>query len=68
MFYTDMAIDAIQNAKKSWLNAVVQNDEMKTPLTAFVDAQTSFTKQIWKTGTDVSTTISKNAFNMMGGK
>ena len=68
MFYTDMAIDAIQNAKKTWLNSVVSNDDIKNPLNAFVDAQTTFTKQVVKSSTDVTNSIAKNVFDMMGGK
>ena len=34
MFYADMAIDAVQNAKKTWLNSVVSNDDIKNPLNA----------------------------------
>jgi len=68
MFYTDMAIDAIQNAKKTWLNTVVSNDAIKTPLTAFVDAQTAYTKQVFNTATDVSNAVATNMFNAMGGK
>ena len=68
MFYADMAIDAFQNAKKSWLNSVVSNDAVKTPLSAFVDAQTVFTKQVVKSTTDASNAIAKNLFDMMGGK
>ena len=68
MFHTDMAIDAIQNAKKTWLNTVVQNDEIKTPLAKFVDAQTAYTKQVVDSSMDVMNTVAKNMFNMMGGK
>ena len=68
MFYTDMAIDAVQNAKKTWLNSVVSNDEIKTPLTKFVDAQTAYTKQLVDSSTEVMNTFAKNFFNSMGGK
>ena len=68
MFYTDMAIDAVQNAKKTWLNNVVQNDEIKNPLVKFVDAQTAYTKQVADSSTEVMNTFAKNLFNMMGGK
>lgn len=47
--YANMAIDAIQNAETSWLNAFVKDESVKEPLQNFVQAQTAFTKQVAKT-------------------
>ena len=49
LFYANMAIDAIQSGKTSWLNQFVQDESVKKPVQQFVDAQTQFTKQIAKT-------------------
>jgi hypothetical protein len=49
-----MAIDAIQNAKSSWLTAFVKDETVKLPLQNFVEAQTAFTKQVVKTAWEVT--------------
>ena len=54
LMYANMAIDAIQNAKSSWLNTFVKDETVKTPLQNFVDAQTAFTKQVAKTAWEVT--------------
>lgn len=64
LLYANMAIDAIQSGKTSWLNQFVQDKSVKEPLQQFVDAQTAFTKQIAKTYWDMTgaiaeTTVSK---------
>ena len=46
--YANMAIDAIQNGKKSWINTYVSEKSVAQPLHDFVDSQTGFTKQIAK--------------------
>lgn len=69
-FYADMAIDAIQNTKKSWVSNFVKDETFANPLNAFVDAQTVFTKQVAKTAWDMSSATGTTMFNMMqkGGK
>lgn len=47
--YANMAIEAIQNGKKTWVNTYVQEKSVAAPLNDFVDSQTAFTKQIAKT-------------------
>jgi len=49
LMYANMAIDAIQNGKKNWVNAFVHEKSVSAPLNDFVEAQTVFTKQIAKT-------------------
>ena len=51
--YANMAIDAIQAGKTSWINTFVQDEKLKTPLQNFVDTQTEYTKQIAKSTWDV---------------
>lgn len=60
-YYADMAVDAIQNTKKYWVNNFVKDEKFTAPLNAFVDAQTAFTKQIVKTAWDM-TDATGNAF------
>jgi len=54
LMYANMAIDAIQSGKTTWLNQYVQDASVRKPLQQFVDAQTDFTKQIAKTWWEVS--------------
>ena len=42
----DMAIDAVQSAKTTWLQTFIKEDTVRKPLIDFVEAQTKFTKQI----------------------
>lgn len=55
MFAYDSFIDTIQNSKKSFVNAFITEEKVRKPLTAFVDAQTVFTKQIAKSFQDLAT-------------
>jgi hypothetical protein len=54
MFAYESFIDTVQNSKKSFVNAFITEEKVRKPLTAFVDAQTAFTKQIFKSFEDVS--------------
>lgn len=46
--YANMAIEAIQNGKKSWVSTYIQEKSIAQPMNDFVDSQTQFTKQIAK--------------------
>jgi len=59
MFYANMAIDSIQDAKITFLKQTVQEDSLKKPLIDFVEAQRVFTKQIAKSANDVITLTSQ---------
>lgn len=43
-YMTNMWIDAIQNAKKTWVDTWVKDETMNKPLHGFIEAQTEFTK------------------------
>ena len=49
MFAVDSFIDTVQGAKKYFVNTFVTDKEIQKPLTAFVDTQTEFVKQMVKT-------------------
>lgn len=51
----NMAIDAVQDAKTSFLSTYVKQDGIRKPLQSFVDSQTAFAKQLVKTGHDLAT-------------
>jgi len=65
--YANMAIDAIQNGKKTWINTYVAEKSVSEPLEAFVDSQTQFTKQVaktwWETTGAMSESIVKHFFH-----
>lgn len=70
--YADMAIDAIQNTKKSWVNQFVKDEQFAKPLNAFVDAQTDFAKQMYQSAWKMADATGNFAFVMQqalkGGK
>lgn len=54
-------IDTVQGAKTQFINQYVQDANYSKPLQAFVDAQTTFTKQVVKSVNDVTTTFTADA-------
>ena len=67
MFYANMAIDSIQDAKINFLKLTVQEDSLKKPLVDFVEAQRVFTKQIAKSANDVITLTTQTFANAITG-
>ena len=59
LYITDMAIDAIQSAKTTWLHTFIKEDSVRKPLQEFVEAQTKFTKQVAKSYFEVTGTAAK---------
>jgi len=46
--YANAFIDTIQGAKSQFLNTVVTDKKVREPLQSFVDAQTTFAKEMAK--------------------
>ena len=67
MFYANMAIDSIQDAKITFLKQTVQEDTLQKSLIAFVKAQRVFTKQIAKSASDVMSIASETFANAITG-
>ena len=67
MFYANMAIDSIQDAKITFLKQTVKEDTLKKPLVDFVEAQRVFTKQIAKSVNDVINIASETFANAITG-
>lgn len=59
MFTFDTMIDAVQTSKKTAVNTFVTNEAVKTAMVNFIDAQTDYTKNAVKAGTDMFTTVTK---------
>jgi hypothetical protein len=55
----NLGINMFQGAKKEWVKQFVKDEKIAESMNSFVDAQTSFAKQVVKTGTDMATAISK---------
>ena len=68
MFYANMAIDSIQNAKINFLKQTVKEDSLQKPLVDFVEAQRVFTKQVAKSANDVMNIASETFANSITGK
>ena len=67
MFYANMAIDSIQDAKINFLKQTVKEDSLQKPLVAFVEAQRVFTKQIAKSANDVMNIAAETWANAISG-
>ena len=67
MFYSNMAIDSIQNAKINFLKQTVKEESLQKPLVDFVEAQRVFTKQIAKSANDVITLATETFANTITG-
>ena len=67
MFYANMAIDSIQNAKINFLKQTVKEDSLQKPLVDFVEAQRVFTKQVAKSVTDVIILATETFANVISG-
>ena len=67
MFYANMAIDSIQNAKINFLKQTVKENSLQKPLIDFVEAQRVFTKQVAKTSNDVMNIASETFANAISG-
>lgn len=61
MFTFDLIIDTIQNGKKQFVNTYVTNKEVAAALNEFVDAQTAYTKNAAKAGTEMLTKLGTEA-------
>jgi hypothetical protein len=65
MFALDTTIDAVQTAKKTFVNTAFANHEaVAKALNEFVDAQTAYTKSAVKAGTDAATKLSSEAVKL----
>ena len=61
MFTIDATVDAVQTAKKTFVNTFVTNQSVKDAMIKFVDAQAEYTKRAAKVGTDTVTTLTSEA-------
>lgn len=59
MFTIDATIDAVQTAKKQFVNTFVQNETIAKALNEFVDAQSEYTKKAIKTTVDAATRVTQ---------
>ena len=62
---TNMFIDSVQNAKKTFVDTWFKTDELSKPLNEFVDAQTTFTKQVVKNVNEFGNAYGKAAASML---
>ena len=65
MFTSDATIDLIQTGKKNLVNTVfAKNETLAKALNEFVDAQTAYTKDAYKAGTEVFTKVNSEVVKM----
>ena len=66
LWYTNLFVDTVQNAKNQFLDTFVPDEKVKAPLKEFVEAQRVFTKQINRSAEEIlnySIVASKEAFD-----
>lgn len=61
MFTADAIIDTVQTGKKTMVNTFVTNQSIKDAMIKFIDAQSEYTKQAIKAGTDAVTVVTTEA-------
>ena len=61
MFTADATIDAVQTAKKTFVNTFVTNEAVKAPLIKFIDTQAELTKKATKISTDTFASLTSEA-------
>ena len=61
MFTADATIDAVQTAKKTFVNTFVTNETYKDSMIKFIDAQADYTKKAAKVGMDTFTSLASEA-------
>jgi hypothetical protein len=54
-------IDTVQNSKKTWVKTFVTNEKVAEALNGFVDAQTEYTKNAVKVGTETASVVAAEA-------
>jgi hypothetical protein len=47
-YMTNMWIDMVQNAKRTWVDALIKDEAMSKPLNDFIKTQTEYTKDVMK--------------------
>ena len=66
MFALDTTIDAVQTAKKTFVNTVFANQKgVADALNGFVDAQTEYTKKAAKVGLDTATKLTSEGVKLV---
>lgn len=65
MFTLDATLDAVQNSQKLAVKTLVRNEVVADAMTKYVEAQTEFTRQTMKAGTDMATVVSQEMIKSM---
>jgi hypothetical protein len=68
LFYANLFVDQVQDAKKKFVETFILDDKVAAPLKQFVEAQRTFTKEVNRSASEVAdyTVIaSKAAFEKM---
>ena len=65
MFTIDATIDTIQNSKKQFVKTFVTNEKMAQAMNNFIDAQTEYTKDAVKAGSDTAVVVGQEIVRNM---
>jgi hypothetical protein len=62
--YINNGIDAIETAKKTFVQTFVPNKELQKPLNSFVEAQARFARQVAASVNDFATTVGMSMYSV----
>lgn len=61
--FINNGIDAVESAKKTFVQTFVPNKEFQKPLNSFVEAQAKFAREVAASVNDFATTVSLATFS-----
>lgn len=61
--FINNGIDAVETAKKTFVQTFVPNKELQKPLNSFVEAQAKFARQVAASVNEFSTTVGLASFS-----
>lgn len=68
LYYANLFVDSVQDAKKQFLSTFVYDEKVRKPLESFVEAQRAYTKELNRIGDEMVTYVSvasKNAYDQV---
>lgn len=68
LYYTNLFVDQVQNAKKQFLSTFVLDEKVRQPLESFVEAQRTYTKELNRVADEIfnyGIVASKNAYDQV---
>lgn len=62
--YLNSGIDAVETAKKTFVQTFIPNKEFQKPLNSFIEAQTKFAREVVRSTNEFYTSVGLAAFSV----